>query len=171
MPGSDWFLTIAERGNPATSIDARHPQPWTDGNTCRILVHGRHYFARLHAELVDLDPGDEVSFTDWRTDADERLVDSDGDVGRLLADLATRGVTVRGLLWRSHPDQMRFSEQENLRFADQLNQAGGEAFLDERVRRGGSHHQKLFVIRRRARPDRDVAFVGGIDLAHGRHDD
>ena len=43
--------------------------------------------------------------------------------------------------------------------------------LDERVRRGGSHHQKLFVIRHRGRPDGDVAFVGGIDLCHGRHDD
>ena len=42
--------------------------------------------------------------------------------------------------------------------------------LDERVRRGGSHHQKL-VLLRRARPEDDVAFVGGIDLCHGRHDD
>ncbi|MGH9032812.1 MAG: phospholipase D family protein, partial [Acidimicrobiia bacterium] len=43
--------------------------------------------------------------------------------------------------------------------------------LDERVRRGGSHHQKLFVVRRASGPDDDVAFVGGIDLCHGRNDD
>jgi phosphatidylserine/phosphatidylglycerophosphate/cardiolipin synthase-like enzyme len=42
--------------------------------------------------------------------------------------------------------------------------------LDHRVRRGGSHHQKLFVVQH-ADPARDVAFVGGIDLCHGRRDD
>ena len=49
----------------------------------------------------------------------------------------------------------------------EVNEAGGELLLDERVRRGGSHHQKLVLIRR-ARPEDDVAFVGGIDLCHGR---
>ncbi len=39
------------------------------------------------------------------------------------------------------------------------------------MRRGGSHHQKLFVVRRKGRPEDDVAFVGGIDLCHGRRDD
>ncbi len=43
--------------------------------------------------------------------------------------------------------------------------------LDERVRRDGSHHQKLFVVRHPDRPDDDVAFAGGIDLCHGRRDD
>ena len=38
-------------------------------------------------------------------------------------------------------------------------------------RAAGSHHQKLFVIRRAGRHDDDVAFVGGIDLCHGRRDD
>ena len=35
----------------------------------------------------------------------------------------------------------------------------------------GSHHQKLVVLRHPGRPERDVAFVGGIDLCHGRRDD
>ncbi len=52
-----------------------------------------------------------------------------------------------------------------------INEAGGEILLDERVRRGGSHHQKLVVVRPRRARRRDVAFVGGIDLCHGRHDD
>ena len=43
--------------------------------------------------------------------------------------------------------------------------------LDQRVRRGGSHHQKLVVVAATAGPDDDVAFVGGIDLCHGRRDD
>ena len=48
--------------------------------------------------------------------------------------------------------------------------AGGECLLDMRVRARGSHHQKLVVLRHRAHPDRDVAYVGGIDLCHGRRD-
>ena len=40
-----------------------------------------------------------------------------------------------------------------------------------RVRTGGSHHQKLVVIRHRDQPERDIAYVGGIDLCHSRRDD
>jgi phosphatidylserine/phosphatidylglycerophosphate/cardiolipin synthase-like enzyme len=43
--------------------------------------------------------------------------------------------------------------------------------LDQRLRRFSSHHQKMFIIRHRGEPERDVAFVGGIDLCHGRRDD
>ena len=39
-----------------------------------------------------------------------------------------------------------------------------------RVRPGGSHHQKFVVLRHPGRPELDVAFVGGIDLCHSRHD-
>ena len=49
--------------------------------------------------------------------------------------------------------------------------AGGEVLLDQRVRRAGSHHQKLVVLRHPGRPERDVAFAGGIDLCHARRDD
>ena len=49
--------------------------------------------------------------------------------------------------------------------------AGGEVLLDQRVRPLGSHHQKFLVIRYAQHPQDDVAFVGGIDVAHGRRDD
>jgi hypothetical protein len=88
----------------------------------------------------------------------------------VLAALAQRHVHVRGLVWRPHPHQDHFSEQENLHLVETINDAGGEVLLDERVRRDGSHHQKLFVVRHPDRPRRDVAFVGGIDLCHGRGD-
>jgi phosphatidylserine/phosphatidylglycerophosphate/cardiolipin synthase-like enzyme len=155
---SDWFLPEDER-------------PWTSGNLVRPLVHGASYFARLVEVVGGTRAGDRIVFTDWRGDADERLADGGPTIGELLRDAAHRGVDVRGLLWRSHSDKARFNAQENRHLGEVVNEAGGEALFDERVRRGGSHHQKLLVVRHRGRPDEDVAFVGGIDLGHGRRDD
>jgi phosphatidylserine/phosphatidylglycerophosphate/cardiolipin synthase-like enzyme len=89
----------------------------------------------------------------------------------VLAAAARRGVEIRGLVWRSHPDQEKFSEQENAQFAQLINDERGQVFLDERVRRFGSHHQKLVLVQRDGRPAETLAFVGGIDLCHGRGDD
>ena len=172
MNHTDWFLTAQERGNPAATVDWRHPGvAWTEGNLVTPLIHGRRYFRRLHEVLGQTCAGDLVFFTDWRGDPDERLAGPGTEVVTVLGGLAERGVHVRGLIWRSHPDQAGFSEQENLRFAETINAAGGEVFLDERIRRAGSHHQKLFVVHHPSDPNNDVAFVGGIDLCHGRNDD
>jgi phosphatidylserine/phosphatidylglycerophosphate/cardiolipin synthase-like enzyme len=169
-----WFLTPTERGNAATAIDRRRgagAPAHTDGNEVRVLIHGADYFARLLAELHQAPAGSWIHFTDWRGDPDERLDGRPGsEIARVLARLAGRGVAVRGLVWRSHADQAHFSEEENLHLVETVNEAGGEVLLDERVRRDGSHHQKLFVIRHPDEPARDVAFVGGIDLCHGRRD-
>ena len=167
----DWFLTAAERGNPATSIDRRRGdgRAWTEGNLVRPLVHGSAYYARLLAALTALAPGDLVMLAEWRGDPDERLDGPGAEVGQVLAELVGKGVQVRGLLWRSHVTKA-FSERQNLHLGDVVNQAGGEILLDERVRGPGSHHQKLVVVHR-ADPDQDVAFAGGIDLCHGRRDD
>ena len=62
-------------------------------------------------------------------------------------------------------------EEKNLLFSRAVNTEGGEILLDNRIRRGGSHHQKIVVVRRETDPDDDIAFVGGMDLVHGRHDD
>src|SRR5712691_8679976 len=167
-----WFLTSAERGNPATDIDRRHGGvAWTEGNRVEVLVHGATYFKRLHACLSGLRPGDHLFLTDWRGDPDELLDGPGTALGEVLANLSRNGIDVRGLVWRSHPDEAQFSEEENLELGKILNEAGGEVLLDERVRRGGCHHQKLVVLRHPGREDQDVAFVGGIDLCHGRRDD
>jgi phosphatidylserine/phosphatidylglycerophosphate/cardiolipin synthase-like enzyme len=112
-----------------------------------------------------------VYFTDWRGDPDERLLPEWPTVGEVLVDLARSGVEVRALLWRSHSDHFHLSAQENRHLGTEVNEAGGEVLLDQRVHRFGSHHQKLFVIRHKGESERDVAFVGGIDLCHGRRDD
>lgn len=167
-----WFLSADERGNPDTNLDARHPGSlaWTTGNAVRPLVHGATYFAELLMAVRAAQRGDLLLFTDWRGDPDELLDGPGTEIGHILAEAAARGVEVRGLLWRSHYDS-QFSAAENRRLGQDVEDAGGQALLDMRVRVFGSHHQKLVVLRRRDRPEDDVAFVGGIDLCHSRRDD
>jgi len=161
-----WFLTADERGNPHSRLPASCP-----GNLVRPLVHGAEYFARLAAEVAALQAGDHVFFTDWRGDPDQRMADDGPTVSELFCRAADRGVVVKGLVWRSHWDKLQYSEEENRHLGEEIEAAGGEVLLDERVRRGGSHHQKLVVLRHPGRPEADVAFVGGIDLCHSRRDD
>jgi phosphatidylserine/phosphatidylglycerophosphate/cardiolipin synthase-like enzyme len=153
---SDWFLPATER-------------PWTSGNLVVPHVHGAAYFARLLEVIGATGSGDRIFLSDWRGDADERLTEDGPTVAELLSDAGRRGVEIRALLWRSHSGKL--NGEENQQLGTSINDSGGEALLDERVRRGGSHHQKLLVVRRQGRPQDDVAFVGGIDLCHGRRDD
>ncbi len=167
------MLSPDERGNPDTGIDRRHVDgaAWSTGNAVTQLIHGRAYFDALHAAVKAAATGDLVLFTDWRGDPDEDVHDNGTTISGVLSDAAARGVTVKGLIWRSHLDVLAFSSEENRRLGDDIEAAGGECLLDMRVRPGGSHHQKMVVVRYRERPERDVAFVGGIDLCHSRRDD
>ncbi|MGW1956925.1 phospholipase D family protein [Streptomyces sp. NPDC001920] len=173
MELTDWLLTSDERGNSATRLDRRRPDraAWSRGNLVRPLVHGGTYFPALHSAIREQRAGDLLLFTDWRGDPDERLDGPGSEIGKVLGEAAERGVIVKGLLWRSHLDRFQFSEEENRHLGDEIEAAGGECLLDMRVRPGGSHHQKLVVLRHPDRPERDIAFVGGIDLCHNRHDD
>lgn len=163
---AEWFLTSEERGNPATELPN-----WCVGNRAEPLIHGATYFDQLATEVEALGEGDYVLFTDWRGDPDEQLRDGGPTIAELFCKAAERGVVVKGLMWRSHLDKFAYSEEENQHLGDAIERAGGEVLLDQRVRFGGSHHQKLVVIRHRDEPQRDVAFAGGIDLCHSRRDD
>lgn len=171
---ASWFLTGAERGNDFTALDRRRAGrlAWSTGNRVEALVHGAVYFGRLLEAIRGLGPGDQLYFTDWRGDPDQLLSDDpDSAIGAVLGAAARRGVQVKGLMWRSHFDKLGFSAEENRHLGEECNAVGGQVLLDQRVRLGGSHHQKLVVIRHAAGPERDVAFVGGIDLCHSRRDD
>ncbi|MEP6632022.1 MAG: phospholipase D family protein [Lapillicoccus sp.] len=171
---SQWLLTRTERGNPRTRLDASHDgdAAWSTGNLVTPLVHGATYFRALYDVITATRAGDLVFFTDWQGDADERLTGEAGsEVLEVLGSADERGVDVRGLVWRSHLDQTGFFATENRHLGEQLQKRGAEVLLDMRVRVGGSHHQKFVVVRHRDDPSRDVAFVGGIDLAHNRRDD
>lgn len=171
----DWFLTTAQRDNPWTVLSRRHPGhpevTYTDGNEVRALIDGSAYFVALREALELTRAGDLVMFTDWRGDLDERLGPGGPPVGELLAQLAARGVLVKGLFWHSRWDRMASSEAENRTLARDIERAGGEVLLDLRVLPLGSHHQKFVVLRHPGRPELDTAFVGGIDLCHTRNDD
>jgi len=166
VPLQDWLLTAEERGNPDSSIPT-----WCAGNTAEPLIHGKVYFDRLATEVESLRAGDHLFFTDWRGDPDELVRDGGPTVAGLFAGAAERGVVVKGLLWRSHLDKLAYSEEENRSLGRDIAAAGGEVLLDQRVRRGGAHHQKLVVLRHPGAPELDIAFAGGIDLCHSRRDD
>ncbi|HEU4899176.1 MAG TPA: phospholipase, partial [Actinomycetota bacterium] len=129
-----------------------------------VHVDGAAYFARLHALLSSLDSGDWLYLTDWRIDATRQLDGPGTELGPLLTGLARRGVGIRGLLWRSHPALVRFNQDANRVLGTMVNRAGGQLVADQRVRRFGSHHQKLLVVHCPDEPGRCIAFVGGIDL-------
>ncbi|MEV7520339.1 phospholipase D family protein [Streptomyces sp. NPDC091371] len=173
MTYAHWMLTADERGNDATRLDERHSDgsAWSEGNRVRALVHGAAYFAELLAGIRAMRAGDLLLFTDWRGDPDERLGGPGTEIGTVLQQAAERGVIVKGLLWRSHLDSLHFSQKANRRLGAEIEEAGGECLLDLRVRPGGSHHQKMVVLRHPGRPELDVAYVGGIDLCHNRNDD
>ena len=164
-PAHDWLLTRFQRGNRYTALRA-----WTVGNQVRPLVHGGPYFAALADAVDGLGAGDEILLAGWRVDPDEFVRDDHTTISHLLAEAARRGVVVRGLVWRSQMDRMRFSRRQNRRFAQAVNAAGGQIMLDQRVRPFGSHHQKFVVLRHAGAPEKDRVFLGGIDVAHSRRD-
>ncbi|MDQ2796755.1 MAG: phospholipase D family protein [Actinomycetota bacterium] len=172
MDVAQWFLSASERGNAATALDSRHRDAaaWSVGNSVEPLVHGGVYFPELLRSVRLMRRGDLLLFTDWRGDPDELLDGPGTGVSRVFAEAAARGVVVKGLIWRSHLDRFAFSEQQNRHLGEEIEAAGGECLLDMRVRTGGSHHQKFIVLRHLGRVELDVAFVGGIDLCHSRHD-
>jgi phosphatidylserine/phosphatidylglycerophosphate/cardiolipin synthase-like enzyme len=161
-----WLLSAQERGNDRTALPA-----WRPGNVVEALVDGRSYFPRVAQALAGAGEGDVVLFADWRGDPDERLTDDGPTIAEALSAAARRGALVKGLLWRSHLDWLRFSAEQNRNLSEDVNASGGQVLLDQRVRPLGSHHQKFLVVRHRDSPSRDVAFVGGIDLGHSRRDD
>ncbi len=172
MGAFEWFLTPAERGNPATILDRRHSDggSWSTGNAVEPLVHGAAYLPQLRRAVEAMRAGDMLLFTDWRGDPDQVMDGPGTEVSTVFAAAAGRGVVVKGLVWRSHFDRLAFSEQENRHLGEKIEAAGGECLRDMRVRPGGSHHQKFVVLRHPGRPELDVAFVGGIDLCHSRLD-
>lgn len=123
---ADWFLFADERGNLATALDRRrgHGRAFTLGNQVDVPVHGGPYFERPYRALWEMQQGDTAPLADWRGDPDEELVEG-VEFSRVLADLAKRGVKIRGLVWRSHPKATGFHLERHVELAQEVNDAGG----------------------------------------------
>src|ERR1035441_6316826 len=93
MRRNGWFLTPEERGNPVTEIDSCRSAgvAWTEGNHVTFLIDGVSYFTSLAEVISSLEPHDEVRFTDWRGDGDERVSGNGTSIAALLADSCPRG--------------------------------------------------------------------------------
>ncbi|MFC7640429.1 phospholipase D-like domain-containing protein [Streptosporangium lutulentum] len=100
---------------------------WSGGNTVRPIPHGAPYFTELLARVNELGPGDLLLFTDWRGDPTQRLDGPGTEVAQVFAAAARRGVVVKGLLWRSHWDRLRFSEAENRHLGEDIEAAAESA--------------------------------------------
>lgn len=168
-----WLLARAGRHGEVEPVqDGPAPRAWTsDGNAVQPLVDGKDYFRRLLAELRDCHEGDQVYVAAWRADPAQHLDGPGTAVGRELARAASAGVRVSGLVWSSRLSWVQEHARSNRDFVRMLRDHGAAVMLDQRVRVGGSHHQKFLVIRRPRRPETDVAFVGGLDLGYSRRDD
>ena len=118
---ADWFLTAAERGNPATQIPA-----WCEGNRAEPLIHGATYFDQLATEVEALGEGDYLFFTDWRGDPDQKLRDDGptiaGAVLRRPPSAASSSRDWCGVrTWTSSP----YSEEENQHLGEAIERPAG----------------------------------------------
>ena len=109
-----WFLAPGERANRATALD-RAPT-WSTGNTVTVHIDGADYFRRLTDIVRAAQWPDAIALTDWEGNRDERLA-AGTPLDALLLAAVRRGVALRGLVWRSHPRQAHFAEQDNAALA------------------------------------------------------
>ena len=175
MPLADWFLTAAERGNPATVLDADKPAgtAWSTGNTVRPLVHGATYFAELVAAVERMRAGRPADVRGLARRPGRAAARHAGQRGgpRLARAAAPGRAGARAVLALALGPAGLLGRRRTGTWARRSTRPAGCCLLDMRVRTGGSHHQKFVVLRHRDRPELDVAFVGGIDLCHSRRDD
>lgn len=167
-----WFLGADEtRRNPA----------YTRGNAVTALVDGKDYMADLRRTIGTCDRA--LLIAGWRMSNGQLLnpIFSDGALlGQSILNAVTaaahRGCSVKALLFNVPGTQMpgpfRFwHARDNYEFARAVTSAGGEVILDSRLAPvpASAHHQK-FVLALSKRSDRDVAYVGGIDICLDRWD-
>ena len=139
-----WFLAEGDRANRATDL-----RMFTTGNLVKPLIDGRAISADCAPNSRRPVPGDQV-YTSLTSGATWTSASTGpgSEVGEILGLAARRGVSVFGLLWRSHPEGIEAVQKRPM-----PSSLGGSTTMAVRccltpgLARGGSHHQKLVVVR------------------------
>lgn len=167
-----WFLGGNEtRRNPV----------FTKGNSVAALIDGKNYMADLHRTLGTCDRA--LFIAGWRMSNVQLLnpvFSEDKLQGQNIVEAVTsavqRGCAVKALLFNvpgtEMPGPFRFwHARDNAEFARAISAAGGEVVLDSRLAKvpASSHHQK-FILAVSKQSERDVAYIGGIDICLDRWD-
>ncbi len=144
-----------------------------DGNTVKPLFSGKDYFADLVASVDGAK--EEVLILGWQVNWDAMLAP-----GLRLYDLiyrnAKRGIRFYVMPWDDTNPVQTYDDQTRI-VLDNINRRLGQTGKNARVHvllsaalpdinaSYFSHHQKCVVV------DRQIGYMGGIDLAYGRYDD
>jgi phosphatidylserine/phosphatidylglycerophosphate/cardiolipin synthase-like enzyme len=168
----DWFLTSSE---------SRMQPAYTNGNTVHALVDGQAYMEKLSDSLQSLRSDGRLYISAWRITPQLRLLADQPTfptIRDILSERVNAGNTIRSLFWYVPGSIGDFGVghgDENLEIAQLLEHLGAEVVLDDRLPSGtfASHHQKFIVLED---SNRQMAFIGGIDLAldrwdHPQHDE
>ncbi|MEQ1717577.1 MAG: hypothetical protein ABL907_16635 [Hyphomicrobium sp.] len=167
-----WFLD--------SKVTQRTPA-YTLGNSVQSFIDGMGYMADLNREMGDCDLS--MLIAGWRM-SNEQLLNptlvNDALTGETLIgairSAAKRGCSVKALLFNvpgtESPGPFRlWHAKDNYEFAREVVAAGGEAVLDSRLAPvpASAHHQKFIVLTSKEQ-QRNVAYLGGIDVCFDRWD-
>jgi phosphatidylserine/phosphatidylglycerophosphate/cardiolipin synthase-like enzyme len=145
--------------SPGPGLWAAGDPPPRPGNSLELLVDGATALPRMAEVLMSARTG--VSIAGWAVTPDFALTRSNSPLvlRDVLAELAER-MPVRVLLWAGAPLPVFRPWRLNVRAVRRGLTAGTkiQVALDSRERPMHTHHEKLILV------DREVAFVGGIDL-------
>jgi phosphatidylserine/phosphatidylglycerophosphate/cardiolipin synthase-like enzyme len=164
-----WFLSAGD-------IPRRSPA-YTEGNDVTAFIDGADYMADLNAALATCDRG--LYLSGWRFTGAQWLNPAGSPQMPVIdAVLRTipRGAKVRTIAYlvsgSGWPGPLRvWHPADNRLFCEALVAAGQQALLDGRLSSKplSSHHQK-FVLVETSNPDKNHAYLGGIDLCFDRWD-
>jgi phospholipase D1/2 len=139
-------------------------------NDVMPLTSGKKYFAELIAEIDKAQ--DEIYIAGWQVSWDGLLAPGVRLFDLLLKAAKRPNVKIYVMPWDDLPPVQTHDDQTKV-VLESINSIVGSTKVIVELAAGHadksagffSHHQKQVII------DRKVAFLGGIDIAHGRYDD
>jgi phosphatidylserine/phosphatidylglycerophosphate/cardiolipin synthase-like enzyme len=149
---------------------------YTEGNEVIALIDGSDYMADLAAALSTCDRG--VYLAAWRVTGQQHLRPTAPKLTVIdaIRNTIPRGARVRAMIYLvtgvGWPGPLRlWHGADNRLFCEAIRTAGQEAVLDGRLspKPLSAHHQKVVIVESSV-PDRNCAYVGGMDLCFDRWD-